>query len=262
MIDEWDITATNQYRMRQRHYEVAVLSVGAIEPHGLHLPVGMDFRHTTHVVRASCAAAWERCESVLCLPTLPFGVDCNLRGFPMAIHVSQQVLDGMLREMIASCRHYGIRKFVLINGHGGNDFIPLTRQIQCDMDVHVFMVDWWKVAWDKYDEIFSIRDDHAGQFETSLALALFPEHVELDRAGDGATRPFRFEAMRAGWAVTSRNFSKLSDHCALGNPAGASAEMGREYLELVIARIADFLVELATAEIDEHFPFRPGPPGK
>jgi len=258
MIDEWDITATNQDRMRRRAYEVAVLGAGAIEPHNFHLPIGQDFRHTDHIVRAACRAAWQRAPSVLALPTLPFGVDCNLMAFPMAVHVCQAALDAIVREVIASVRHYGIRKFVLINGHGGNDFVPLVRQVQRDMDVFVFLVDWWKVGHDRYEEIFTAPDDHGGQFETSVALELYPELVELDKAGDGSVRPFRFEALRKGWARTSRDFAKLSDQCAAGDPSGASAERGKAYLDLVIARMADFLVELAEAPIDDTFPFLGG----
>ncbi len=260
MIDEWDITATNLHRATRRRYEVAVLPVGAIEPHNLHLPYGQDFRHASHVARQSCAAAWRRCEAVLCLPALPFGVDCNLMGYPLTVSITQASLDAVVREIIASLRHHGIRKFVLINGHGGNDFAPLNRQIQCELDVHVFVIDWWKVGHDRYGEFFTRPDDHAGQFETSVALALYGELVELDQAGDGAVRAFRFEALRRGWARTSRDFARLSDHCAAGNPEGASAERGRKYLDLVIGRIADFLVELAKSPIDEHFPFAENEP--
>lgn len=255
MIDEWDITSTNQRLAAARKYEVAVLPVGAVEPHNFHLPIGQDYYHTTHVARSACAAAWERCESVLCLAPLPYGVDCNLMDFPLAIHVSQQCLDAMVREVMASCRHYGIRKFVILNGHGGNDFGPLIRQAQCDLDVFVFGINWWTVGHDRYEEFFTKPDDHAGQFETSVALALHPGLVELDHAGDGSTKPFRFEALRKGWARTSRNFGKLSDQCAAGDPAGATAEKGQAYLDLVIGRIADFLAELAQSEIDESFPF-------
>ena len=255
MIEEWDITATNLFRARQRRYEVAVLPVGAIEAHNYHLPLGQDFRHTGHVARRSCAAAWKRTQKVLCLPALPYGVDCNLMAYPMTVTITQATLDQMIREIVASLRHHGIRKFVIVNGHGGNDFTPLNRQIQCDLDVHVFVIDWWKVGRDKYDEIFTRRDDHAGQFETSVALAVYPELVEPDQAGDGATKEFRFQALRQGWARTSRDFSKLSSHCASGSPEGASADRGRRYLDLVIGRIADFLVELAESPIDDIFPF-------
>jgi creatinine amidohydrolase len=193
---------------------------------------------------------------VICLPALPYGVDCNLMAFPLAIHVSQTTLDAMVREIIESLRAHGIRKIVIINGHGGNDFTPLIRQIQCDMDVHVFLCDWWTVGRDKYDEIFDRPDDHAGQLETSVALALFPELVEPDVAGSGQTREYLFEALREGWVKTSRRFDRLNDHCASGDPTGATAERGEAYLQLVCERISSFLAELATAPIDETFPHK------
>lgn len=257
MIEEWDLTRTNLHRISQRTYEAAVLPIGAVEAHNRHLPEGQDLLHTTHVARESCRRAWEQCPSVICLPTLPYGVDCNQMAYPLAIHVSQAVLDAMVREIIVSLRAHGLRKIVLLNGHGGNDFVPLVRQIQCDLDVHVFLCNWWTVGLDRYDEIFDRPDDHAGQFETSVALALYPDLVEADVAGDGAARPFRFEALRKGWVRTSRDFAKLNDHCAAGDPTGATAERGRKYLDLVCGRIGDFLAELARAEIDEHFPHVP-----
>lgn len=257
MIEEWDLTQTNLHRLRRRRYEVAVLPTAAVEPHNRHLPEGQDFLHTTHVARESCRRAWAECESVLCLPGLPFGVDCNQLAYPLAIHVSQAALDQMVREIITSLRHHGIRKIVIVNGHGGNDFVPLVRQIQCDLDVYVFLCNWWLAGQDKLAEIFDRPDDHAGQFETSVALALYPDLVEPGVAGDGACRPFRFEALEKGWVRTSRDFAKLNDHCAAGDPREATPERGRAYLDLVCGRISTFLVELARAEIDEHFPHVP-----
>jgi creatinine amidohydrolase len=257
MINEWDLTATNQSRLRRRKYEVAVLPVGAIEPHNLHLPEGQDFRHTRWVARRCCELAWGQCESVLCLPALPYGVDCNLMDFPLTIHVSQAALDAMMGDIIHSLRHHGIRKIVILNGHGGNEFVSLIRQIQTELDVFVFLCNWWRVGHDKYDEIFEKPDDHAGEFETSVALALYPELVELEAAKDGKVRDFRFEALRKGWVRTSRDFARLNDHCAAGEPAAGTAEKGRKYLDLVCERVGMFLVELARADIDEHFPQAP-----
>ena len=254
MIDEWDLTATNLHRASQRQYEVAVIPTAAIEPHNRHLPEGMDFLHTTHIARRCCKDAYQRCESVLCLPTLPFGVDCNLLGCRLAIHVSQATLDATLRDIVVSLRHHGIRKIVILNGHGGNDFFPFVRQIQYEMDVYVFLCNWWTVALDRYAEIFEKPDDHAGEFETSVALAICPELVELDKAGDGRPRDFRFEALRKRWVGTSRDFAKINDVCAAGDPAGASAEKGQKYLDLTCERVTDFLVELAKSQIDESFP--------
>ena len=71
--------------MRARKYEVAVLPTGAVEPHNLHLPYGQDVRHTVWIARRACAAAWKRGAAVVCLPAIPYGVDCNLMDFPLTI---------------------------------------------------------------------------------------------------------------------------------------------------------------------------------
>ena len=254
MINEWDITATNLHRISRRQYEVAVIPTAAIEAHNRHLPEGTDFIHTTYVARRSCELAWPQCQSVLCLPTIPFGVDCNQMAFPMAVHVSQAVLDAMLCEIIGSLRKHGLRKMVIVNGHGGNDFSPLVRQVQCDLDVHVFLCNWWTVGHDRYSEFFDRPDDHAGQFESSVMMALCGELVEAEAAGDGRTRPFCLEGLREGWVKTSRNFAQLNDHCAVGDPREASAQRGQAYLDLVTQRLSSFLVELAKSPIDEFFP--------
>ncbi len=255
-IAEWDVTQTNLYRIRKRRYQVAVIPTGAIEAHNLHLPEGQDFLHTTYVARRCCEMAWKACHNVICLPTIPFGVDCNQIDFPMAIHVSQTTLDAMLREIIGSLRTHGIRKIVILNGHGGNDFKPLIRQVQCDMDVFVFLCDWWTVGKDRYAEFFTHPDDHAGQLETSVAKELFPHLVEENHAGNGRVRPFRFEALQKGWITTSRSFARLNDHCAAGDPGGASVHAGKGYLNVVCERVSQFLIELGKIPINALFPHK------
>ena len=254
MIEEWDLTSTNLSRIAERKYEVAVIPTGSVEAHNRHLPEGQDVRHTTHIARECCRRAWQSCQSVVCLPTIPYGVDCNLMSYPLTIHVSQTTLDAMIIDIAKSLRSHGIRKILIINGHGGNSFVPLTRQIQCDLDIYLFVCNWWTVGSDLYDSIFDVKEDHAGEMETSVALALYPDLVEMDKAGDGISRPFQLEGLRKGWIHTSRNFRRLNDHCASGDPSRASAEKGRQYLDLVISRMSDTLIGLVQSTIDESFP--------
>jgi creatinine amidohydrolase len=256
-INEWDLTTTNLHRISQRKYEVAVLPIGAIEAHNRHLPQGQDFFHTTHIARRCCELAWEKCQSVICLPAIPYGVDCNLLAYPLTIHVSQTTLDAIVRDIIISLRKHGIRKIVIINGHGGNEFKPLIRQIQTEMDIFVFLCDWWKVGLDNYDKIFTKPDDHAGQFETSVAMALYPNLIEPDVAGDGKTKPFRFKALQEKWVETSRDFAKLNDHCASGDPSDASVEAANSYINIVCERLSQFLAEVAQSPLDDDFPHEP-----
>ena len=254
-INDWELVTTNLHNISKNKYEVAVLPIGATEAHNRHLPEGMDWLHTTALARKACRQAWEKAGRVILLPGIPYGVDCNLMAFPLSMHVSQATLDAMVRDIIVSLHHHGIKKVVLVNGHGGNDFVPLVRQIQSDMDSFVFLCDWWKVGEDKYDEIFENPDDHAGELETSVAMALFPKLVCSENAGNGKVKPFRFEALRNGWVRTSRDFAKINDHCAAGDPSKASADKGRQYIDLVVSRLSDFLVELAESPADENFPF-------
>jgi creatinine amidohydrolase len=254
MIEPWSLSKTNMKRLKDQKPEVAVIGTAAIEPHNLHLPEGQDMLHTSYIAEQCSRRAWEKTKKVICLPTIPFGVDCNLMDFPMAIHVSQHTLDALLQDIIRSLYKHGIRKILIINGHGGNDFTPLIRQIQCDLEVHVFQSDWWKAGLDQYDAIFDLPEDHAGEMETSVALALYPELVEMKNAGKVTVPPFRFEAMRKGWVKTSRNFAKLNKYCATGDPSKASAEKGKKYLELVIGRITQFLIDLAETPLDKSFP--------
>ncbi len=257
MINEWDLTQTNQARLKQQMPNVAVLGASAIEAHNYHLPEGQDFLHTEAIVKRVAQMAWEKTSSVICLPTIPYGVDCNLLEFPLTIHVKQTTLDLMLTEIVASLAHHGIRKIVLINGHGGNDFTPLVRQIQADLGVFIFWCNVYEVGQDKHNEIFDTADDHAGELETSMALALFPELVELEQADSGASRPFQFEALEQGWIKTSRMFSNLNDHCGNADPSLSTAEKGQQYLDFICNRISNFLIELAEADVNDHFPHFP-----
>ncbi len=256
-INEWDLATTNLSRVRGQLYEVAVLGVGSMEPHNLHLPYGEDFFQADAVSRESCAKAWAKCPSILRLPTMPFSVDCNLMGFPMTVSVSQATVNAFIGELFTSMRRHGLRKFVLINGHGGNSFTSFVRQFQHDLDVHVFLIDWWEVCRDCYDQIFTRPDEHAGQCETSLALELVPGLVELHKAVAPKVKTFRFEAMRRGWVSTIRDFARMTDCCSLSNPQGANKEAGRRYLDVATDRIGSFLAELASTPIDEDFPFAP-----
>jgi len=253
-INDWELLTASQHTLSKNRYDVAVLPIGATEAHNRHLPEGMDWLHTTAIARRACQRAWQQAGRVILLPGLPYGVDCNLMEFPFSIHVSQATLDALVRDIIISLHRHGIQKVVLLNGHGGNDFVPLIRQIQSDMDTFVFLCDWWKVGEDQYSEIFDNPDDHAGELETSVAMALFPQLVNLENAGPGTVPPFRFEALNHGWVRTSRDFAKINDHCAAGDPSKATPDKGRQYIDLVVTRLSDFLVELAQTPIDDTFP--------
>jgi creatinine amidohydrolase len=74
-------------------------------------------------------------------------------------------------------------------------------------------------------------------------------------ADDGAAAPTRFEAINRGWVSITRPWHLVSKNTGLGDPKAATAEKGQQLMDLLVERLAQFLVELAAAKKDESFPY-------
>jgi len=111
------------------------------------------------------------------------------------------------------------------------------------------------MANDRYGEIFEQPGEHADEVETSLGLAFFPELVRLELADKGAARPSRLDAVNRGWISITRPWHLVTSNTGLGDPRAASAEKGRRLMEVVVERLAGFLVDLAAARLDASFPY-------
>ena len=247
--------------VRDADIQVAVLPLGATEPHNLHLPYGTDVFQATILGEHLCAAAHARGAKVVLLPTIPFGVETNMRALPLAINVNPETLNHFVRDVVHSLRGSGIHKIVLLNSHGGNEFKPLLRELAGE-GIQVFLIDWFRVLNDVYSTIFEHREDHAGEMETSFALAYFPHLVKRNADGslaadDGATRATQFEAVNRGWVSITRPWHLLTTNTGSGNPHAASAQKGERCMALLVERLAGFLVELSAATVDETFPYGP-----
>ena len=246
--------------IRQTKWDAAVLPFGATEPHNLHLPYGMDVFEGTLIGERVCEAAHARGANVVLLPTIPYGTETNLQAFPLAMNLNPSTLLAILRDLIGSLENSGVQKLVLLNSHGGNDFKPMLRELYGKTRVHLFVCNWYQMILDRYDEIFAERDDHAGEMETSFALAHFPQLVVQTEDGriaadEGRPARTRFEAINRGWVSITRPWHLLTRHAGSGNPFAATAEKGRQLMELVVERLAEFLFELSRAEVDDRFPF-------
>jgi creatinine amidohydrolase len=175
--------------------------------------------------------------------------------FPLAMNLNPTTLAAVVGDLLASLETHGIRKCVLLNGHGGNDFKWMLRQFFDRSPVHLFLCNWYKVAADRHAEIFRDAGDHAGEMETSMGLAHFPELVFLGQADEGATAKTRFEAVNRGWVEITRPWHLLTTNSGAGDPRPASAEKGHALTEAVVERLSGFLVELSASPVDERFPY-------
>ena len=251
----WRLQELTQKVVREQNYQVAILPIGSTEAHGLHLPYGSDAFHSTAFADRVCAKVWEAGAQVVLLPTIQYGVQSNTLAFPLNINVYQATLNAFVLDIIRSLEHHGIYKLVIINGHGGNDFRPLLRQLYGNTKVFVCLVDWWSVAGDKASEIFEHLGEHADEMETSVDLVFFENLCHLEDASDGSVNPSRFEAINRRWVTIARPWHLLTKDSTYGDPRQASKEKGEAFINLAVERIARFIVELAKAEMDERFPY-------
>jgi creatinine amidohydrolase len=249
------LAETNYGDAKELDYQVAVLPIGATEPHNLHLPYGADALATAKISELACERAWQAGARVCCLPTIPFGVNTNQLEFPMVVNMNPSTQLAVIRDVVDSAARCGPKKLVLLNGHGGNELSWILRELHGG-PVFLALVNWYTVASDEAGPIFSKGGEHADEMETSVALHLYPELVApLDQADDGKVKPCRLRAVEQGWAKIARPWHLLTKNSGYGDPHGATAEKGRQYLDVVLRRISDFLVELANAEKDEQFPY-------
>lgn len=235
-------------QLREHRPAVAVLPWGATEAHNDHLPHGTDVIEAVAVAEHAAAIAHDVGARVVVLPAIPFGNNAQQLDQVATISIRTTTALAILTDVARSLKTQGIDRLVLVNAHGGNDFKPLIRDVQTECCVLIVLVNFYQVAPDALREVFNDPGDHAGQMETSLLLHLYPDWVQVEHAGDGRTVPFAIEALRGTPGVwTPRPWSATHPDTGCGNPAGATAEKGRRYLEAVSREVARVLVGLAAA---------------
>jgi len=233
--------------VRDTRYDVAVLPWGATEAHNFHLPYATDNIQAEDLAARAAEQAWKRGAKVVVLPGVPFGVNTGQLDIPLCINLNPSTQALVLRDVALSLAGQGIPKLVIFNGHGANDFRQMIRELQPQVSVFLCAVNWFKVVDPK--GFFTDLGDHAAELETSVMQHVAPDQVlPVSEAGSGAAKKFRISAFREGWAWAPRNWRQVTDDTGSGNPAAATPEKGKRYVEAVTEKVASFLVELAKAD--------------
>lgn len=257
----WILAETNYHHVQGCDYQVAVLPMGATEPHNLHLPYGTDTFQAETIASRACEAAWQQGARVVMLPPIPYGTETNQHRCRLSMNVNPTTLGLLIRDLVDSLQGHGIQRLLILNSHGGNEFKPLLRELFGRTNVQLFLCDWFRgLTADVRSQIFSAADDHAGEVETSLGLAFFPQFVRTNSDGtlaadEGAVRLTRFDAVNQGWVSITRPWHLLTTNTGSGNPHGATADKGRQLMDIMVQRLSGFLVQLSGSTIDASFPF-------
>ena len=225
---------------------LVLLTTGAIEQHGHHLPVGVDAilgqTWLTHALPKLPADA-----RVLVAPAITYGKSNEHTGFPGTVSISAKTLRRLLLALATQLHALGFRHLAILNTHGGNSAVLVytLREIQTALGLRAGMLNFpYKPDLSPQEAEYGF---HAGEWETSLMLAAAPELVRLDRAvceyparldDPGELRPENAPAIFS-WIT-----SDISKSGVMGDATRATREKGLHWLDAASTALAGRIAEL------------------
>ena len=215
---------------------VAVLPVAAVEQHGPHLPLSVDASLIEGVIDAALAQLPAELP-VLFLPPQNIGFSVEHTNYAGTLSLQPATLIALWTELGACVARAGIRKLLLLNGHGGQVSVMdiVARELRIRHGLLVYSASWFGLVDDAANQQFCAHEHrfgiHGGEVETSMLLHLAPETVHMERAQNFASSSelragkYHFigngRSAKLGWAIEDYNPAG-----AVGNSAAATAERG------------------------------------
>jgi creatinine amidohydrolase/Fe(II)-dependent formamide hydrolase-like protein len=249
----WGELTWPEAKARFNEVDVALLPVGSIEQHGPHLPLDTDVFDADYLTRKVAEACSD--PKPLVLPAISYGVSYHHEEFHGTISISNDTLAKLVYEIGLDVARNGIKKLVIINGHGGNSPALNHAAQMINRDAHIFVcVDSGETSdVDIYQLIDTPNDVHAGEIETSSSLAVRPELVKMDQATravpEFSSNYLDFTSKRGvlWYAYTE----KISSTGVMGDPTKASPEKGKKIWEIMIAHLVALIEDIKVMTLDE-----------
>lgn len=210
-------------RIQSGELRACIIPVGAIEQHLEHLAMEHDWRS---VCRIAVSVAERLRPHVLIAQGLLAGISEEHMQHPGTLSLSPGSFLAVLADLIDSMRRAGFANILVLNGHSGNVMACQAAwpQLLQRFQLNLHFLTYWDVlteadARELLTSGHRLPDDlpgHAQEFETSVALAAFPENVRTDIWADQA------------------------DPTA----AMATVECGRKFIQRIVERLAAYLQEM------------------
>ena len=244
------LSETNWKSVKDNKFDLAVLPWGATEAHNYHLPFGTDNIMVDDIASESAQLAWDHGSRVIVLPTIPFGVNTGQLDIKLDINLNPSTQFAILNDVTDVLNRHEIYKLLILNGHGGNDFKQMIRELGPKYPKMFICYCNWYQSFSNSD-FFENSGGHADEMETSVMQFLAPELVlPLKEAGNGIGKKFRIKALNEKWAWAERKWSKVTVDTGIGNPHKATPEKGEKCLKEVITKIGNLMIELSGADIN------------
>jgi creatinine amidohydrolase len=237
-----------------RDKTIFLLPTGAIEQHGPHLPVDTDIFNSNALVE-SVAASFK--SNVIALPPIWWGTSPHHKGYPGTISLRLETFHHLLTDIFSSLTAHGFYRFLVLNGHGGNAGIltASTADLSETLGVSIPTYSYWQSIKNVLVEIGESEIGgmgHACEMETSLALHLRPELVDLKAISrdmpDVRVALSCIDFRQPGFLGIPLDFVRDSKSGVMGDPTLATAEKGEKIFTAALAAAKDAVQSLLNAD--------------
>ncbi len=241
----------NWKEIEKAKIKIAILPWGATEAHNYHLPYGTDTFMAQKIASDAAAMANKKGAGAIVLPPIAYGVNTGQLEVKLCMNLNPSTQQSILQDILFVLEEHNIDKLIIVNGHGGNSFQPIIRELSLEYpDTIICSVNWWKIC--NENEFFEQPGDHAGELETSSMMAIAPELVApLETAGNGKERKLKFDGFREKWAWTQRRWVMISDDTGVGDPAKASANKGEAFIGCCTKKLSQFIIDFSKVRSEE-----------
>ncbi len=241
---ELDTLTWPEVREEQRRgRDTVVVAFGATEQHGPHMPLATD-------ALIGDRLAWLVAEGLgaFVAPTVRIGCSEHHLAFPGTLSISEETFHGVVAGIVRSLARGGFARAVLLPTHGGN-FAPLARAIELLGPVEGIEVSALTdlgalgalAELGEREHGVPLGDGglHAGEWETSMLLAMDPRLVRSERREAG----FTGDPEKAIEGIFTGGVHSLAENGVIGDPTSASAQHGARYweeaLRIVMAQLGE-----------------------
>lgn len=226
---------------QERGRDTVVIAFGATEQHGPHMPLATDALLGDHLARIVAESL-----DAFVAPTVRIGCSEHHLEFPGTLSLSDTTFHGIVADIVRSLARGGFARAVLLPTHGGN-FGPLANALELlgplpEIEVRALtdlgaLFTIAQLGAEEHGVPLGEGGVHAGEWETSMLMAIHPELVHPDRGEPGYTG----DPQAAVGAIFGAGVHTVAENGVIGDPSRASAEHGVRYwdevLQLALAAI-------------------------
>ena len=248
----WEKLSWPQIAELDRDLTTIIIPTGAIEQHGPHLTLDTDIYNADAIARA--VAKTVKNQRVLVAPPIWWGTSPHHLGFPGTLSLKNETFTKILVDTISSLKPHGFYRFVILNGHGGNigNLTATVSKIGEELGISIPALSYWQSIIDvlvKVGESEIGGMGHACEMETSLALYLRPEDVDMSKAIlDMPHQPTPWSCIdfrQPGFLSIPLDLKRDTQAGIIGNPLLATKAKGEVIFTAAVERIAAAIEAMA-----------------